>query len=89
MRKWNYNIQDYEPYTISSTWHCPAYSDNMDETINCASCGCKMLYGDGYTSRVIHGDRSGFGYVVCSDCHDVEIIAENNWRKSMEDAANE
>lgn len=69
--KWNEEIKDYEPYVIPDDWNVPLYTENMDEIVNCAACGREVKFGDCYTSRVIHG-KMGFGYGVCSSCHDRE-----------------
>jgi hypothetical protein len=69
--KWNYEARDYDPYTIPDDWHTPLLSNDMDEVINCASCGKRVRFGECYTSKVIHA-KLGFGYSVCSECHDKE-----------------
>lgn len=79
MRKWNYTKQEYEPYNIPENYYCPIVAD-MDERVNCPSCGRRILYGDGFTSRVIHGDKGGMGYTVCSKCHNAEVQEEMNFR---------
>ncbi len=78
--KWNFAKIRYEPYMIPDEWHCPLVSDDMDEPINCASCGKGMTFGEGYTSRAIH-TPGGFGYFVCEDCLQKEIMAERTARE--------
>lgn len=75
MQKWNPRTRKYEPYTIPPEWHTPIYCEDMDEVINCARCGTKMPYGDGFTSRHIHTDH-GMGYCVCEDCYKKEWSEE-------------
>lgn len=43
--------------------------DNLEEYVNCANCGRKILYGDGYCSLTIH-NRYGMGYCVCKECYE-------------------
>lgn len=69
--KWDFARHRYEPYMIPDEWHCPLVSDDMDEPINCASCGKEMTFGKGYTSIAIH-TPGGFGYFVCKDCMEKE-----------------
>lgn len=75
MKKWNYKTKEYEEYTVPDSWKVKLFSVDMEEKINCASCGKSMKLGDGYTSRTIH-DRHGFGYAVCEDCHSKEFEEE-------------
>lgn len=75
MKKWNYKTLEYEEYTVPDSWKVKMLSDDMNEEINCASCGKPMLYGNGYTSSTIHS-KHGFGYVVCGECYNKEIEEE-------------
>lgn len=81
MKKWNYKTLEYEEYTVPKSWKVKTFSTDMEEKVNCASCGKLMEYGDGYTSRIIH-TKNGFGYVVCEDCYkkerEVELAYEQN-----------
>lgn len=79
MKKWNYKTQSYEPYSITEEWNSPVYCSDMDEVINCASCGTKITFGDAFTSRVIHTDK-GFGYPVCYKCNQIEFEVEMNYK---------
>ena len=76
IQKWNLTKHMYEPYTKANenNWYCPLLVE-MDEKINCAECGNEILYGDGYTSSLIHNER-GMAYTVCLQCHESEIRAE-------------
>ena len=76
MRKWNFKKQKYEPYSVPDEWNTPLISWDMEQIINCASCGKKMTFGDGYTSRKIHTEH-GMGYNVCFDCY------EKEWQEEM------
>lgn len=76
MKKWNPKKRAYEPYVVPSDWHTPVYTSNMDEPVNCASCGRTMRFGDGYTSRQIH-TKNGMGYSVCLKCYERERKEES------------
>jgi len=67
LRKWNVRTGGYEPYDIPGEWNVRYFSEDMSETVNCARCGRKMKYGDGFKSRLIHTEM-GYGYCVCDDC---------------------
>lgn len=69
--KWNFKTHEYEPYTPNPQWKIKLYSNDMNEAINCTSCGKDMLYGDTFTSRQLH-NHIGLGYPVCRDCYDHE-----------------
>ena len=71
MERFDYVTRTYKPHIIPAHWHCPIISDNMDEGINCTSCGEKLTYGESYTSIEIH-NQIGLGYPVCRKCYDVE-----------------
>lgn len=80
-KKWNFKTHSYEPYEIPKGWICPLVGFDMNELVNCASCGKVMPYGDGFTSRRIHGN-GGFGYSVCAECNEKEWADE---KKAMEE----
>ena len=82
-QKWDFSSRAYQPYEIPSDWTCVLDVDDMDTIINCASCGKKLLFGNGYTSRCIH-NGCGFGYSVCADCYTNEIKAEKAADKEEE-----
>ena len=71
MQKWNYETHEYEKYEVPEDWKCCLYSSDMERKVNCPGCGKEMMYGEGYTSWEIH-NHMGFGYVVCSECHEEE-----------------
>ena len=68
IQKWNEKIKEYEPCEIPNDWKIPLLCDNIDEIINCVNCGCKMTFGDGYTSQRYH-NNFGMGYYECEKCH--------------------
>lgn len=80
MRKWNYEKQEYEGYEVPEDWYCPVYCNDMDEKINCSSCGAIITFGDAYTSSIIHNPCS-FGYPVCCNCKQVETKEDMLHRK--------
>lgn len=76
--KWNYETKTYDPYTPPEG-NIVLYSEDMDELINCAQCGKELSFGEGYTSKEIH-TSVGFGYPVCTDCYDQEILRDKESR---------
>ena len=72
MQKWNNEKGKYELYDVPADWQCKLYEDDMNQKINCASCGKKIRFGECYTSMEIH-NVWGFGYAVCPECHQKEI----------------
>jgi len=50
-------------------WHVIFYGENVDEVINCASCGKEVKYGETYTSLEQFIDDGSFGLSVCADCY--------------------
>ena len=70
--RWNYITREYDPYEIPDNWNVKLYSLDMDEIINCTSCGKEVTYGECYTSFELHNDV-GLGYPVCQECYDEEI----------------
>lgn len=75
LRKWNNKAHEYDPYEVPGDWYVSIFEVNMDTVVNCAECGKKIMFGQGYTSRKIH-TRYGMGYVVCKDCYGKEIEEE-------------
>lgn len=73
LNKWNINKHEYEEIEIFDNWNVKTYSDDMEEKINCASCGKVLEIGDSYTSLEIH-TNAGFGYGVCEKCYNKERI---------------
>lgn len=79
LRKWNYNIHEYEPYNVPDEWDCPLYAD-LFQTINCCKCGKKIMFGWSYSSKEVH-NFIGLAYSVCEECHIEEVIRE---KRSMQ-----
>ena len=77
MKKWNFKKSEYEPYAVPRDWVTPLIEHDLDKIVNCASCGEKVAFGDGYRSRKIHTDH-GLGYTVCQKCY------EKEWAEEME-----
>ena len=71
LEKWNTKKHKYEEYTIPDNWKVKTFSPNMDEEVNCVSCGKKIKFGDCYTSLEIH-TSVGFGFAVCETCYNEE-----------------
>lgn len=72
MQKWNYEKDDYEPYTVPDDWKVMTIAEADSDKCNCASCGKELPFGKTFTSRVIH-TRYGMGYGVCKKCYDKEL----------------
>ena len=72
LRKWNYELREYEPYEVSDEWDCKWYGTDMAEVINCCQCGKEVKFGKCYSSQEVH-TAVGFGYMVCPECHEVEM----------------
>jgi len=81
LSRWNYNTQAYELFQAPEEWNVPLLCLEMDTVVNCANCGIKMQYGDGFTSKEIH-DPWGLGYAVCHECYDKEIEREREYRQT-------
>lgn len=76
--RWNYETEEYDPYELPEG--VILYTRDMDRETSCASCGKKIVFGDGYTSRRIH-NKYGIGFSVCTDCHEKENEIENRYKK--------
>lgn len=72
LRKWNYETHKYEEYKTPTEWDCRYYGNDMSEIINCCQCGKETVFGDSFSSAEVH-TLIGFGYMVCENCHDVEM----------------
>ena len=70
MKKWNYATHEYEDYQGPAG--AMLFTIDMDAECECAQCGEKMKFGDGYVSMEVH-NSTGFGYCVCSDCFNEEL----------------
>ena len=77
--RWNPVTERYEPFIVPADRKVAVYATDMNTEVQCAECGKKMKYGDGYTSRWIH-TQHGFGYCVCEDCYNIELSTEMKLR---------
>lgn len=75
--KWNFDKHEYEEVEISDD--CCIFTENMQQMVECPSCGQKHKFGAGYASRQYH-NRYGFAYSVCEKCYDKEL---ENVRKEL------
>lgn len=70
-----------EEYPIPSSWWCPIHAERkINSIINCASCGCPILYAPGKcyeSSEILYANGNGF--MVCPKCRSAEIKAQNEW----------
>ena len=66
------NKQIRKTKDLPDSWKIKTFSNNMQEEINCRSCGKKILFGDGYTSQEIFTIDGFWGYIVCPECHEKE-----------------
>ena len=82
LRKWNYNLDEYEPYNVPDEWHCRYFNMDMTDIINCCQCGKEVKFGKCYSSHEVH-TSTGFGYAVCEECHEVEIIRERRGKQNV------
>lgn len=78
--KWNYEKKDYDPHVISDDWYIPLYSNDMDEIVNCCSCGREVKFGNCYTSKELH-NGIGLGYGVCEKCYEEEWERQRKYGK--------
>lgn len=72
MLNWNNEKGEYELYDVPADWECKLYEDDLNQKINCASCGKEERFGECYPSMEIH-DVWGLGYAVCPECYQKEI----------------
>lgn len=68
-QKWDYKLQSYKDYPLPKG--STLYENDLNKVINCAKCGAPTIYGQSFTSQVIH-NAVGFGYSVCNTCHTLE-----------------
>lgn len=83
--KFDFETEKYEPYTLPDK--ASLYEQDLDEVIECASCGRNVVYGDCFTSDAIHNKR-GLGYMICPECYEKEwnerIYRRNKREAEME-----
>lgn len=70
LSKWNFKTCVYEPYD-SPAGIVSVFEEDLSAPCDCANCGKRMTFGEGYTSLTIHNDI-GFGYPVCDECYEKE-----------------
>lgn len=70
LQKWDEELHAYLPFE-SPARVLSLYSEDMLAEVDCANCGKRMTYGDGYTSMTIHNEI-GLGYPVCEKCYQQE-----------------
>ena len=75
MRRWDPGACAYQPWTEPADRMPVLSCDDGDADIWCARCHRSVQYGATYTSLQIHSS-GGFGYAVCPECHDAEILEE-------------
>jgi len=81
LQKWNVDKRQYEPFK-TPTNNIQLFSEDMNILVDCTNCGKEMIFGDCYTSRLIHNDL-GLGYPVCEACYKVENYEKNRSIKSV------
>lgn len=57
--RWNPVMERYEPFIVPADRKVAVYATDMNTEVQCAECGKKMKYGDGY----IHNTVLGTAYV--------------------------
>lgn len=70
VQQWDTENREYHEMTIPSDWHVPLMTD-LDDMVNCVSCGELLPFGDCYTSHE-YQTKHGMGYGVCSACYEIE-----------------
>lgn len=68
-KKWNCETHSYEEYRLPEG--AVLYSEDFNEEVSCADCGGKVIFGETYTSRKIHGSF-GLGFAICEACKNRE-----------------
>lgn len=77
-QKWNFKEHKYFDYELPK--NCVLIGRSLESVVVCAECGCKLEYGDCYTSMKIHTE-DGFGYPICEKCYDAEVKERMNTNK--------
>ena len=72
LNKWDYANGEYVPHRVPAEWKVSLCEADMDNIVNCASCGKELPYGETYTSMEIRTAGMGFGYAVCDECYNKE-----------------
>lgn len=58
----------YINYKIPDEWKISLYCENLDDKVNCVSCGKELSFGKTFTSRTFH-NAFGIGYCECEKCY--------------------
>lgn len=66
--KYDLKTNSCKEHTVPSDWKIATYCDDMDEIVNCVSCGSELKFGFGYSSRRYYS-KGGFGYCECENCY--------------------
>lgn len=55
---------------------------DMEDLVNCATCGKVITFGSGYTSHYQTTDGDLFGLPVCVDCYAAELkkLGSEEWK---------
>ena len=78
-QRWNFKTQEYTPFLFPPDFTPTLYTEDMQKEIQCHACFSPLIYGDSYTSRIIH-NHAGLGFPVCEDCYEEERQEELNVR---------
>ena len=81
IQKWDPDRHCYDPHPYPDDWNVGFFYTDLDEQINCACCGKKLLYGAAYTSRELYAGAGMFGMAVCPECHEAEWEREKERRR--------
>lgn len=72
LKRWNVGKRQYENYDVPDSRRVATFRNDMNEIVDCASCGKSIPYGLSYTSIEFH-TAMGFGFCVCDECYEKEI----------------
>lgn len=64
--KWDEKEECYEECLIPNG--ASLFETDMNELVQCASCGKELDFGSCYTSRIYQTEH-GFGYSECEECY--------------------
>lgn len=79
LQRWDYTLHEYQLFPIPSAWNVVITGEDMEEIINCPTCGKEFKLGDSYTSLEVH-TSVGFGFCVCQECYDEEWERRRKYR---------
>lgn len=80
LQRWDYDLHEYQLFMIPADWNVSiGGGDDMDEIINCPTCGKELKLGDSYTSKEVH-TNIGIGFCVCEKCYDEEWERRRKYR---------